>query len=312
MFERVDLSAEPAHLPPSLAAAIEADGGLWYASDFDTDSASVVAQAREVKAVALRLAFRDLSLLEELPEVRYLHLRSDGRPRLEPVAALTKLRALILSVSVLRGELDVPGFPQLRWLRASLGGKGGKALQDSLAHGHACLEHLSFTEVPARTLAELVGGFPRLRHVRVHFADHLRTPGDLAPVAETLRGLDLDITGIRSLDGIDVLQRLETFRLYGGKVTDVEPLARLPQLRYAELESGPGIASLEPLRGHPKLRMLALGLIQDGDLSPLETLPELVAVGRGTRLVGEPVWPDFAELPRDHPFRVEFRRAVYG
>jgi hypothetical protein len=29
MFERVDLSAEPAHLPPSLAAAIEADGGLW-------------------------------------------------------------------------------------------------------------------------------------------------------------------------------------------------------------------------------------------------------------------------------------------
>ena len=312
MFERVDLSAEPAHLPPSLAAAIEADGGLWYASDFDTDSASVVARAREVKAVALRLAFRDLSLLEKLPEVRYLHLRSDGRPRLEPVAALTKLRALILSVSALRGELDVPGFPQLRWLRASLGGKGGKALQDSLAHGHACLEHLSFTEVPARTLAELVGGFPRLRHLRVHFADHLRTPGDLAPVAETLRGLDLDITGIRSLDGIDVLQRLETFRLYGGKVTDVEPLARLPQLRYAELESGPGIASLEPLRGHPKLRMLALGLIQDGDLSPLETLPELVAVGRGTRLVGEPAWPDLAELPRDHSFRVEFRRAVYG
>jgi hypothetical protein len=312
MFERVDLSAEPAHLPPSLAAAIEADGGLWYASDFDADAASVVAVAREVKAVALRLAFRDLSLLEELPEVRYLHLRSDGRPRLEPVAALTKLRALILSVSALRGELDVRGFPQLRWLRASLGGKGGKALQDSLAHGHACLEHLSFTEVPARTLSELVGGFPRLRHLRVHFADHLRTPGDLAPVAETLRGLDLDITGIRSLDGIDVLQRLETFRLYGGKVTDVEPLARLPQLRYAELESGPGIASLEPLRGHPKLRMLALGLIQDGDLSPLETLPELVAVGRGTRLVGEPVWPDFAELPRDHPFRVEFRRAVYG
>jgi len=82
MFERVDLSAEPAHLPPSLAAAIEADGGLWYASDFDADAASVVAGAREVKAVALRLAFRDLSLLEELPEVRSLHLRSDGRPRL--------------------------------------------------------------------------------------------------------------------------------------------------------------------------------------------------------------------------------------
>jgi hypothetical protein len=58
--------------------------------------------------------------------------------------------------------------------------------------------------------------------------------------------------------------------------------------------------------------MLALGLIQDGDLSPLETMPELATVGRGTRLVGEPAWPDLAELPRDHPFRVEFRGAVYG
>jgi hypothetical protein len=41
-------------------------------------------------------------------------------------------------------------------------------------------------------------------------------------------------------------------------------------------------------------------------------MPELVAVGRGPRLVGEPPFPDLVELPRDHPFRQEFRRAVYG
>ena len=76
--------------------------------------------------------------------------------------------------------------------------------------------------------------------------------------------------------------------------------------------TGAGVASLEPLRDHPKLRMLALGLIQDGDLSPLTTMPELVAVGRGSRLVGEPPFPDLDALPRDHPFRQEFRRAVYG
>ena len=58
--------------------------------------------------------------------------------------------------------------------------------------------------------------------------------------------------------------------------------------------------------------MLALSLIQDGDLSPLATMPELVAVGRGSRLVGEPPFPDLVALPRDHPFRTEFRRAVYG
>ena len=49
--------------------------------------------------------------------------------------------------------------------------------------------------------------------------------------------------------------------------------------------------------------MLALSLVQDGDLSPLATMPELVAVGRGPRLVGEPPFPDLVALPRDHPFR---------
>ena len=312
-LERVDLAKKPANsLPPSLVDAIEADGGLWYAGDYYTDAASVVARAREVNARALRLDFRDLSLLAELPKVRYLQLRSDGRPGLEPVAGLTSLRALILSVSALRGELDVRGFPQLRWLRASLGGRGGKAFQDSLAGGHPRLEHLVLSRVPARALDELAGSFPRLRYLRVYSSEHLRTLGDLRPLAGTLRGLELFLTDIRSLDGIEVLRKLEAFLMYGGKVTDLRSLAALRSLRYAELESGPGVTSLAPLRDHPKLRMLALSLIQDGDLSPLATMPGLVAVGRGPRLVGEPPFPDLVALPRNHPFRTEFRRAVYG
>src|SRR3954452_14962361 len=263
-LERVDFAtdARPG-LPPSLVDAIEADGGLWYAGDHYTEAASVVARAREVKAVALRLDFRDLSLLEELPSVRYLHLRSDGRPPLGPVAGLKKLRALILGVSAIRGGLDLTAFPQLRWLRGSLGGKGGEALRQSLTRGHPRLEHLSLTEVSARALDELVHGFPRLRHLRVHFADQLRPLGDLGPVARTLRGLDLDFPGLRSLDGIGVLRKLEMLRLHGGKVTDLEPLAALRSLRYAELDTGPGLASLEPLRDQPKLRMVALSLVQD-------------------------------------------------
>jgi hypothetical protein len=312
-LERLDLAKEPANsLPPSLVDAIEAEGGLWYAGDYYTDAASVVARAREVGAVALRLDFRDLSLLEELPKVRYLHVRSDGRPNLEPVTRLSGLRALILSVPALRGELDLRTFPQLRWLSASLGGAGGRALQDSLAGGHPRLEHLRLSRAPVRTLAELARGFPQLRYLRVYSSERLRTLGELRPVAGTLAGLELFLTGIKSLDGIEVLQDLEALVLYGGKVTDLRPLAALRSLRYAELESGPGIASLEPLREHPKLRMLALGPVQDGDLSPLASLPELVAVGRGARLVGEPPWPDLAKLPRDHPLRREFARAVYG
>lgn len=312
-LERVDLAAEPGLMPQSLVDAIEADGGLWHAGDYYTDAASAVARAREVNARALRLDFRDLSLLEELPNVRYLHLRSDGRPPLGPVAGLTKLRALILDVSSIHGELDLQALPQLRWLRGSLGGKGGEALRESLGRGHPRLEHLSVTSGGARALTELVAGFPRLRHLRVHFADHLQTLGDLTPAARTLRGLDLDFNvRLRSLEGVEVLRRLEMFRLRIGKVTDIGPLAKLGSLRYAELATGPGIASLEPLRGHSKLRMLALDAIRDGDLSPLATMPELVAVGRGPRLVGEPPFPDLVELPRDHPLRQEFRRAVYG
>ena len=314
-LERVDLTKERgAGLPPSLVEAIESDGGLWYAGDYYTDATSVVARAREVKAVALRLDFRDLSLLEELPNVRYLQLRSDGRPPLGPVTELTKLRALILDVSAIRGGLDLAAFPQLRWLHGSLGGKGGEVLREALSRGHPRLEHLSLTSGRSRTVDELLGGgFPKLRHLRIHFADHLRTFGDLRPVARTLRGLDLDfLVGFRSLDGIEVLKGLEMFRIHGGKATDLTSLAALRSLRYAELDTGPGVASLEPLRDHPKLRMLALGPVEDGDLSPLATMPELVAVGRGSRLVGEPPFPDLVELPRDHPFRQEFRRAVYG
>jgi hypothetical protein len=309
-LERVDPVTDSGGLPDSLLDAIEADGGLWSASDAYTDAERVVERAREVGAVALRLDFRDLSLLRHLPGIRYLHLRSDGMPRVDPVSALTRVRALILETRALRGELDPFSFPDLRWLRVSLGGKGGKAVYASLERGHAHLEHLSVTEVPSRTLGGLVAGFPRLRHVRIHFADHLRTLGRLESVASTLRGLDLDITGIRSLEGIDALRGLQALRVHGGEVTDLAPLRMLPGLRYAHLDTGVGIASLGPLRDHPSLRILAISLIQDGDLTPLATMPELAAVGRGPRLAGDPPWPDLWAMSRDHPFRREWHRAM--
>lgn len=78
-LSRVDVAAgNTGGLPPSLLDAIEGEGGLWYASDYYTRPAEIVARAHEVGAVALRLDARDLSLLHELPQVKYLHLRSDG------------------------------------------------------------------------------------------------------------------------------------------------------------------------------------------------------------------------------------------
>src|ERR687891_1956643 len=143
---RVDLTADTAGLPPSLTAAMEGDGGLWSASDAYTMADDVVETARRVGAVALRLDFRDLTLLEALPGIRYLHLRSDGRPRLDPVAALAGLRALIIETRGLRGDLDPLGLPDLHWLRIGLGGKGGAAVLPALERGHARLEWSALRE----------------------------------------------------------------------------------------------------------------------------------------------------------------------
>jgi Leucine-rich repeat (LRR) protein len=226
------------NLPATLAAAVEAEGGLWWASDYYLTASQVVEEVHRRGVAALRLDFRDLSLLEELPQVRHLYLSSDGRPVLDPVASLTGLRSLLVNTSALRGDLDPLAFPDLRWLRLSLGGKGGAAVLPAIQRGHPALAHLEVKETKSRTLAELIAGFPRLRHVGVSWADRLRTLGDLAPVRETLTGLSLYFTQLSSLDGIEVLQQLEEFRLVGGRVTDLAPLAGLSTLRTTDVQLG--------------------------------------------------------------------------
>jgi hypothetical protein len=310
-FARVDTATDSAGLPVSLLEAIDADGGLWAAGDHYTDGPTVVGEVRRVRARALRLDFRDLAILRDLPDVRYLHLRSDGRPDLAPVASLRQLRALIVETSALRGDLDPLDFPELRWLSLSLGGKGGRALLPSVQRGHPGLRHLQLVEVPFRTIEEAASGFPELEHLRIAFADRLRAVGDLRAVASSLRGIVLNLTQLRSLDGIEGLQRLETLSIMGGQVSDVAPIAAMPSIRYLSLDTVPGV-SLEPLRGHENIRLLALSLVTDPDLAVLETLPGLIAVSRGPRLAAETRWPDQRRQPHDDPLHREWRRAIAG
>ena len=237
-LRRDDPSYVSRNLPPTLATEVEAEGGLWWASDHYLEADQVVEEVHRLGVTALRLDFRDLSLLKELPQIRHLYVCSDGRPLLDPVASLTGLRSLLLLTSALRGDLDPLAFPDLRWLRLSLGGKGGAAVLPSIQRGHPGLEHLEVKETKVRTVAELVAGFPRLRHVRVSWADHLRALGDLTPVASTLTGLSLVLTGIRSLDGIEALTHLEELTVVGGRVSDLSPVEALPALRRTDLQLG--------------------------------------------------------------------------
>jgi hypothetical protein len=309
LFDRDDAERD---LPASLFDAIDAaGGGIWWAGDYYADAATIVRRTREVGTRALVLDARDLSFLAELPDLRYLYLRSDGRPVLDPVAALTELEALLLGVGAIRGELDVFTLSRLRWLRLSLGGKGGKAIADRFPAGHDALEWLSIQEVPFRTIADAAPAFGRLRHLRLFFADHLRVPGDLSSLAPTLRGLQLYLTGIRTLTGLDVLDGLEALSVVGGKRIDLAPIGAMPSLRYLQAETGDGV-SLEPLRGHPGLRMVSISKVNDPDLSVLDTLPNLVAVGRGPRLEDPTRWPDITSGGVDPLLAREWRRAIGG
>jgi hypothetical protein len=307
---RVDADGDTAGLPPSLVDAIEAAGGLWWAGDAYTTREQVVSTARRMGVTALRLDFRDLSLLEELPDVRYLHVRSDGRPRLDPVRSLGGLRALIIETSALTGQLDPLGFAELRWLRVGLGGKGGEAILPSIQRGHPHLEWLALRETRARRAADLCAGFPRLRVLHISYADSLRELGRLADVTPDLEKISLFMTAaLSSLSGLEGLARLQTVAFAGGRVTDLDALHRLPALRHARLEL-PRVESIEGLRGHPSLRMVLLNVDPAADLSVLDSIPNLVAVGRGPRLDRELRWPDVLTLARDHPLRLEWSRAM--
>lgn len=224
---------------PGLAAELKACGGLWYAADAYTTAEDVVDQVRARGIRALRLDFRDLSFLDELPGLLHLELSSDSRPVLDPVASLCRLRSLTLGTSALRGSLDPLAFPDLRWLTIPLGGKGGAAVLPSILRGPPRLEHLAVRETKARTVAELVAGFPGLVSVSVCWADNVRGLGDLSPVARTLRELDLAmVPSFRSLDGIEVLTGLERLRLHASRVEDLGPLDALPNLRQVDVRTG--------------------------------------------------------------------------
>jgi hypothetical protein len=248
-------------------------------------------------------------LLADLPELRYLHVRTDGRPALDPIAGLGDLRALILATGALRGSLDPLAFAELRWLRLGLGGKGGAAALPAIERGHPRLQWLAISETRARSALELVGNFPALTHLSIWFADYLRELGNLAAATPGLEALRLQLTQVRSLSGIEALPSLEVLDIMGGRVSDLGPLAGAGGLRYARVLT-PRVISIDPLRGHQALRMLELKIDCQPDTSVLDTIPGLVAVGRGKDFEGPIAQADLFELPRDNPLRVEWGEAM--
>lgn len=301
LFEPLEPTTRGGAWPGSLLDRIaEVGGGIWRTGDHYAEPATIVRRVREVGTSALALDARDLAFLVELPDLRFLRLATDGKPVLDPLAHLVRLEGLLLEVGGARGTFDPLDLPRLRWLRTSLGGTLGAVVAKRLLTGHDQLEWLGLTEVPFRSAGDLVAHLPRLRHLRLNFADHLRSLGDLGPVAASLRGLELELTGITTIAGLEVARELELFSLLGSNV-DLGPLAQLHGLRYAAIQSA-GI-DLEPLRGHPGLRMLWLRDLGPDARAVLETMPNLVAVGAGGPAMTMP-WADLTD--KGEPLREEW------
>lgn len=227
---------------PSLVAEIRAAGGQWTGSDHYAGPADILAEIRRVGATALRASLRDLSPLAGVPGLWHLDVESDGSPNLEAVSTLTGLRSLGLSVRGIRGVVDPSSLPELRWLTTPLGGKGGAPVLEALTAGHAAIEHLRVRETKVRSIGELVANLPRLQSFSVSYADFLRCPGDLAPVAGTLTELRMTmVPGLRSLDGIETAHRLERLTLATANLTDLSPLAALHRLREVDITLAGGV-----------------------------------------------------------------------
>lgn len=286
-----------------MLAAIADVGGLWRAGDYYADAGTIVRTARDNGVRALRLDARDLDLLGELPELEFLHLLSDGRPPLDPIASLPRLRGLVIETGALRGTLDLTAHPDLRWLKLPLSGRGGAAVLRAILAGHPGVEDLRLNELPLGDLEPIASAYPSVRHLRIHGADRLRRLGDLTAWHDTLIGISFVFARLRVLDGIEVLQRLRYLDAPIG-VRSLEPLQEIPALACVSLRGQP---SLHGLEGHPGIRIARLTVPDDGDLEVAASWPALRGV-IGVSIPGREV-PALEALPPDHELVVEWREA---
>lgn len=218
----------------------------------------------------------DVGFLRELPGLREVRLLGSFEDD-TAVAGIDTLEVLWLQTGSQRA-LDLRGLPRLRDLLVSW------ARPVDGVDGLALLRELEVHDFRGSSLRWL-GAKPELRFLRI----------------DTSRRHRFDVSGIEGCTGLErlwvnggtiegsrafaALVRLRELALHGAKVPDLSFVSALPALAELELESVGSLASLQPLRGHPGLRSVAITgstTVEDGDLSPLTTMPRLVSAPIGT------------------------------
>lgn len=246
--------------------AIEARGGLFIVPP-DARASEVREEVLSRGIRALEVQTPDLGFLDGL-SVEYLFVNIP-LPNIGPVHGLRELRSLALDAWT--GELDLSALPQLRWLGVVEAEKD--QLDRLLAQGHLGLDHLAVGKWRQPDLTGL-GRFPRLSHLAVGDSRSLVSL-EGAKQLSRLRVLELyrspGLTGLEGIEGTG----LEHLGIEScNRVTDLAPLASLPNLRSVQIELR-RLPPLEPLLGNRGLEFVWLigGKRPPEELAALRDLP---------------------------------------
>lgn len=239
-------------------------------------------KARGVVGIVLNLGLGwpggPLDFLARFPELKMLSLDRWEHKDIRPLAALGGLERLNLSCQF--GPFDFGAFPKLRF--ATVRWRPGAASLLALPG----LEELLVEGYPHEDLKPL-SALKRLRWLGL-FSRKLVSLEGLADLG-SLRALSLtncpSLVDLKALGSAPPLEELQFHSCRG--VTSLEPMASLESLKLLKLEQSGRVGSVRPLRDLKQLEELYLfGLtVEDGDLSPLLSLPALrkVAFAKSSR-----------------------------
>jgi hypothetical protein len=214
----------------------------------------------------------DLSFVDAWP-IRRLLLIDRSLTDLSPLKRLGHTLEQLSVEASPTAQLDLTAFPQLRDVSGSW-----ELLCDSL-YGPAHLERLGTSDYDAADLAPLAVQ-PSLQHLTLKVARELESL-DGAEQLPTLTSLWLQaVHRLTSLDGLtSAAPTLREFKLEGcRRLTGIEPIAALTELRVLGLSDCGELPSFAPLASLARLEKLyAWGTtrVADADLSPLLGLTHL-------------------------------------
>jgi hypothetical protein len=210
-----------------------------------------------------------IGLLRELPFLTELDLWAAGVKDVSPLYELPNLKAL--SVNGVERKIDFGRISSLRKLNIHWSQKNFSSLLDCSE-----LEELGLDGYSGSDL-KVFGNLKKMHNFALSFSK-VETLAGIENCVSLARFPLASLNRLTSLDHLEGCEGLWHVSVEGAKMLQrIDALARLPYLREFYLVDCPRVASIGPLARLPVLESVSFRttVIEDGDMSPLLTLPSL-------------------------------------